>query len=83
MADEPPAQVQPVTNLQMVHLPFQSENGMTCRSNEHTLCFSIKQYYKMKYFDSQTAGFITTGIFLVSYAITMSFHVVTVKTGLC
>lgn len=44
---------------------------------------SVKRYHKTKYIDSQTAGFITTGTFLVTHAIIMSFHDVTVKIGFC
>lgn len=43
----------------------------------------MKRYHKTKYIDSQTAGFITTGTFLVTHAIIMSFHDVTVKIGFC
>lgn len=82
-----------VRSLHVNDLLFESENGMACRNLMNTHRFQqifnevaskliMKLYCETKYFDSQTVGFISAVTFLVTYAIIMLFHVVTVKTSL-
>lgn len=90
----PPTSNPWVRSLHVNDLLFESENGMACRNLMNTHRFQqifnevaskliMKWYCETKYFDSQTVGFISAVTLLVTYAIIMLFHVVTVKISLC